>query len=314
MQSPPSIVEARGLVRSFGNLQVVRGVDLDVLRGEVFGLLGPNGAGKSTTISILTGMIAPSGGTISVCGFDLLRQPDEVKRRIGLVPQELALYPTLSPTANLRFFGRIYGLHGKQLQSRVDWALEVAGLTERRSDPVGTFSGGMQRRLNLAAGLIHRPEILFLDEPTVGVDPQSRNHIFDCIEQLNGEGMTVVYTTHYMEEAERLCDRIGILDAGRIIALDTPERLLDRLGGVMVRLSLDGAEALVEPLSAIEGVTACRIVEDGALEIECSSLDHVLARIVLAVDEQGSKIKGLQVTERNLEEVFLHLTGRRLRD
>lgn len=231
-----NIIETKGLTKQYGSLMVVKNLNIAVHRGEIFGLLGPNGAGKTTTISILTCLLEPSEGSAMVAGYGIGISPKAVKQRIGLVPQELALYPTLSARDNLRYFGGIYGLHGKSLRERIDQVLEMVGLTDRGSSAVKTLSGGMKRRLNIAAGLLHNPEILFLDEPTVGVDPQSRNAIFNYIERLRDENMTIIYTTHYMEEAERLCDRVAIIDEGRIIALDTPQKLIEKLGGKTVQV------------------------------------------------------------------------------
>ena len=230
------ILIAQDLRKSFGDREAVKGISLQVARGEVFGLLGPNGSGKTTTISMLTALLEPSSGKITVNGLDLKTHTNQVKAQMGLVPQEMALYMTLSARQNLMFFGRIYGLRGKELRQRVDEALRMIGLIERADDPVSAYSGGMKRRVNIAAGLLHKPQILFLDEPTVGVDPQSRNAIFENVEALNRAGMTVIYTTHYMEEAQRLCHRVAIVDEGRIIALDTPAALIRSLGGGVVML------------------------------------------------------------------------------
>ena len=217
----PAILAVDSLVKKYGDFEAVKGISFAVQEGEVFGLLGPNGAGKTQTISMLTGVIPPTSGTARIGGYDITTQMDRVKKLNGLVPQDLALYPTLSARTNLNFFGRIYGLGGKDLKERVDDALHVVALTDRADDPVETFSGGMKRRVNIAAGLVHHPKLLFLDEPTVGVDPQSRNHIFESVMRLNRErGMSIVYTSHYMEEVELLCNRVAIIDQGEIIALD----------------------------------------------------------------------------------------------
>ena len=216
------VIEIERLVKRYHERTVIQGLSLSIMEGEIFGLLGPNGAGKSTTISILAGLIMPDEGTVIISGFDSSRHVDSIRPLIGFVPQELALYPTLSAKDNLLFFGQIYGLRRDLLKERVAWALDLVRLGDRANDPVKTFSGGMQRRLNIAVGLIDKPNILFLDEPTVGVDPQSRNFIFEHVEHLKAGGMTILYTTHYMEEAERLCDRVAIVDEGKVLALDTP--------------------------------------------------------------------------------------------
>ncbi|MDI6809770.1 MAG: ATP-binding cassette domain-containing protein, partial [Candidatus Eisenbacteria bacterium] len=208
------IIEVSGLVKKFGDLTAVDGVSFEIEEGEIFGLLGPNGAGKTTTISILSCLLAPSGGRVTVAGMDVVADANEVKKIIGIVPQDIALYPTLSARDNLSFFGHICGLGGKELREKIDLALEIVGLRERAGDTVEKYSGGMKRRLNLAAGLLAKPRVLFLDEPTVGVDPQSRNNIFENVRRLNDEKVTILYTTHYMEEAELLCHRVGVMDEG----------------------------------------------------------------------------------------------------
>jgi len=232
------LLETRGLGKDYGSIRALAGLDLEVEEGEIFGLLGPNGAGKTTAISMMCGVVTPSRGSARVGGLDVARQPLAARRLVGLVPQDLAVYEELSALQNLRFFGGLYDLAGAELAARVDWALELAGLRERAREPVSRYSGGMKRRLNLAAGLLHRPRLVILDEPTVGVDPQSRNHIFATIRALCSEqGMTVLYTSHYMEEVELLCKRVAILDHGALIACSTVEDLVARHGGeeVVVR-------------------------------------------------------------------------------
>jgi len=214
-------IEVRGLVRRFGARTALDGLDLELQRGQALGLLGPNGAGKTTTIRILSTLCAPSAGSVRVLGLDPQREAAALRARIGVVPQELALYDGLRARENLVFYGRMQRLAGAQLERRVDWALELAGLRDRAQDLVRTYSGGMKRRLNLVAALLHEPELLFMDEPTVGVDPQSRNHVFEMVEHLHGEGLTLVYTTHQLGEVERLCERIVILDAGRSVGQGT---------------------------------------------------------------------------------------------
>ena len=222
-----TILEARNLVKKYGDFTAVKDVNLAIQEGEIFGLLGPNGAGKSTTISMLTCLFPPTSGTARVYDHDVVVNADQVKHLIGVVPQDLALYPTLSGRDNLRFFGEMFGLAGKELRQQVESVLEYVAITERAGDPVKTYSGGMKRRVSLAVGLIHGPRILFLDEPTVGVDPQSHNHILKIVERLNREqGLAILYTTHDMQEAQRLCHRVAIMDRGEIIALDTPKNLI----------------------------------------------------------------------------------------
>ncbi len=313
MSDPILIVQA--LRKSYGEIEAVRGVSFQIARGEIFGLLGPNGAGKTTLISMLSGLLEPDEGRVLIGGLELSRHPRAVKGRIGLVPQELALYPTLSARDNLLFFGRIYGLRGRRLRERVEGALEIVQLTDRAKDRVDTFSGGMKRRLNIAAGLLHEPEVLFLDEPTVGVDPQSRNAIFESVQALNRAGMTILYTTHYMEEAQRLCHRVAIMDHGQIIALDTPSALVRSLGAGLIRVRLPdpAADAVIARMGHLPAVKAVRR-QDGYLHIETHHIQEALAGLITAVAETDSTIGSLEILEPNLETAFLHLTGKRLRD
>jgi ABC-2 type transport system ATP-binding protein len=308
------ILIAQDLKKSFGDFKAVKGISLQVARGEVFGLLGPNGAGKTTTISMLTALLEPTGGKITVDGLDLKAHTNEAKAKMGLVPQELALYPTLSARQNLTFFGRIYGLKGQDLRQRVNEVLEMIGLTERADDAVEKYSGGMKRRVNIGAGLLHKPEILFLDEPTVGVDPQSRNAIFENVEALNRAGMSVIYTTHYMEEAQRLCHRIAIVDEGKLIALDTPTALIRSLGGGVVMLGVaEGApKDLTERIAQVPAVKSATR-SDGQLKIETQRLQEALMGTLDVTNQLDVRITSLEILEPNLESVFLNLTGKKLR-
>jgi ABC-2 type transport system ATP-binding protein len=308
------ILVAQDLKKSFGDLEAVRGISLQVARGEVFGLLGPNGAGKTTTISMLTGLLEPTSGQVSVDGLDLESHTNEVKAKMGLVPQELALYMTLSARQNLMFFGRIYGLTGKELRQRVDEVLEMIGLTERANDPIKEYSGGMKRRVNIGAGLLHKPEVLFLDEPTVGVDPQSRNAIFESVEALNRAGMSVIYTTHYMEEAQRLCHRVAIVDEGKMIALDTPAALIRSLGGGVVIIGIaEGApEEITDRIAQVPAVRSATR-SDGELKIETQRLQDGLMGTLDITNQLDVRITSLEILEPNLESVFLNLTGKKLR-
>jgi len=310
-----NIIEAKGLVKRYGDLEAVKGLSFAIRRGEIFGFLGPNGAGKTTTISMLSCLLEPSEGTALVAGHDVVRASREVKRCIGLVPQELALYLTLSAHDNLDYFGRIYGLRGSALRQRVDEVLDMVELADRAKSAVKTYSGGMKRRLNIAAGLLHHPEVLFLDEPTVGVDPQSRNSIFEHVERLRDEGMTVLYTTHYMEEAERLCDRVAIIDEGRIIALDTPRKLISDLGQGIIHLGVANdmaGETLTHIQSLPEIKAATRI--NGRIEIETMHAQKTLIHMLEILNQADTDITALQILEPNLETVFLQLTGKRLRE
>ncbi|MEW6717141.1 MAG: ATP-binding cassette domain-containing protein [Chloroflexota bacterium] len=309
------MIEINRLLKKYGDRVAVNGVSLCVQEGEIFGLLGPNGAGKTTTISILATLLPPDGGQATIGGYDLVRETSQIKPLIGFVPQELALYPTLSAWDNLAFFGRIYGLRGTALKERIAAVLDLVRLRDRARDAVHTFSGGMKRRLNIAAGLIHQPRVLFLDEPTVGVDPQSRNFIFEHVERLKAEGMTIIYTTHYMEEVERLCDRVAIMDEGRILALDTTKALIGLLGGgvICVGLAADAMEALLPSIRALPHVQAIS-VQDGRLKIETSEARPALLELIELCSARDVPILSLEVLEPNLESVFLHLTGKRLRD
>jgi ABC-2 type transport system ATP-binding protein len=281
------MINLQNLTKRFGDIVAVDDLSLEIERGEIFGLLGPNGAGKTTTVNMAIGLLKPDRGTVEVDG---LGPPTRrgVRARIGVAPQSIAIYPTLSAEENLFFFGKIQGLRGSRLRERVDWALDFVGLSERRRDRIKTYSGGMKRRLNLAIALIHDPPLLLLDEPTVGVDPQSRNAIFEKIEAMRREGRTVVYTTHYMEEAQRLCDRVGIIDHGKLLALGTVQGLIAAHGGKHV-------------------ITAARA--DGEVRIETDDPMRELARL-----QEGGKLLHFGVESPDMEGVFLNLTGRHLRD
>jgi ABC-2 type transport system ATP-binding protein len=296
------MIKINELTKTFGDLIAVDRLSLEVPKGETLGLLGSNGAGKTTTISMLVGGLRPDSGTIEINGIKDPRQP-ECRRAIGLAPQSLALYDKLSAAENLEFFGGIYGLKGNKLKAQVDWCLELAGLEDRRKDLVETYSGGMKRRLNLACGLLHEPSVLLLDEPTVGVDPQSRNHIFEAIENLSQDGLTVIYTTHYMEEAERLCDRVAIIDKGGILAHDTVDRLIRTHGGtgcLQVEFAAPPKDLSI-PGAEVDGSTV-RIQTDDPLTV----MDELR--------KNGSELLTFHLDRANLESVFLNLSGRSLRD
>ena len=297
-----SLLRVRDLRKSFGDRVAVDGVTFAVSRGESFGLLGPNGAGKTTTIGMIVGALRPDQGVVTVDGEDDPTRPS-LRMRIGVAPQALALYQDLSAQENLSFFGTLYGLSGAALRERVEWALAFAGLEPRRRGVVRTFSGGMQRRLNLVCGLLHDPPLILLDEPTVGVDPQSRNAIFESIEALKREGRTIVYTTHYMEEAERLCDRVAIMDHGRVLALDTVGGLLRAHGG-KPRVAIDFPERPAS-LAGAGGTW-----EGNRWRTETDRPEEALLEAV----RSGQPLQHVTIDRANLEAVFLHLTGRSLRD
>lgn len=308
------IVRANALQKRYGSKQAVVEVSFEVEPGEVFGLLGPNGAGKSTTLGMLAGLITPSAGTAFIAGYDILRERDRAKRHLGLVPQDIALYPTLSARDNLVFWGQMYGLGGKYLAKRIETVLELVGLRERATERIETYSGGMKRRINLAAGLLHEPDVLLLDEPTVGVDPQSRNRIFEGIEHLKSEGLTLIYTSHYMEEVDRLCDRVAIVEDGRILALDSPRRLKAQAGGGSVTINLGTSGASVEScLRGLEGVTRVEL-QDLILTIEAANPQQTLVLALEVLNRADVPVQNIQLLEPSLETVFLQMTGKSLRD
>ncbi|MEM8679594.1 MAG: ABC transporter ATP-binding protein [Planctomycetota bacterium] len=295
------MIQARALRKTFGDLVAVEDLSLEIKTGEAFGLLGPNGAGKTTTINMLMGLLPPDRGQVLI---DEKWDPvtPEARLRLGIAPQSLSLYEELTAVANLRFFAKLYGLRGQPLNERVDWALQFAQLTDRGRSRVKTFSGGMKRRLNLACALIHDPQIVLMDEPTVGVDPQSRNHLFECIEQLKRQQKTILYTTHYMEEAQRLCDRIAIIDHGRLLAIDTVASLIRDHGGTSVVLAELHDPPANTPLPGE--------LREGTLRFE----SRQPLEDILELKQQGAVFGALQVTQPDLETVFLSLTGRSLRD
>lgn len=309
------VLVADSLAKSFGDLIAVDGVSLTIAPGETFGLLGPNGAGKTTTISMIAGLLDPDSGSVVVAGEEIRTNSTRGRGAIGLVPQALAIYPDLTGEENLVFFGRLYGLASTALGERVEAVLAVIGLTDRKDDQAKEYSGGMQRRLNIGVGLLHHPKLLILDEPTVGVDPQSRNAILEAVESLSGEGMAVLYTTHYMEEAERLCDRVAIIDEGKIQAEGTRRELVSMVGEKdRVSISATGDLAgVVEALHRVPGVTDASS-SDHRVEVLATGASSILPALLGAVTEAGGSITGVEVVEPNLEAVFLHLTGKALRD
>jgi ABC-2 type transport system ATP-binding protein len=310
------MLEVRGLHKRYGDLVAVHEVSFEARPGQMVGLLGPNGAGKTTTVSMIAGLLAPDRGEVRIEGAVPRGETDPVKRRIGLVPQDLALHDELPAVENLSLFGSLYGLKGSALRSAMGRALEVVGLADRSKDRVGTFSGGMKRRLNLAAALLHDPQILLLDEPTVGVDPQSRNAIFSNLEDLKAQGKTLVYTTHYMEEAERLCDRIIIIDHGKVIANDTlagVRRLVPDLNVVEIEVENPGEGAWFAELGRVDGVNAVAC-EDRVLRVTVQSLAEVMPRVLVWLRDRDYRAVHIASQRADLETVFLTLTGRSVRN
>jgi len=310
------MLSVRGLSKLFGQRVAVDRISFAIASGEIYGLLGPNGAGKTTSISMIAGILARDAVEITIDGISIDAGPP-ARAMIGIVPQSITLYLDLTARENLDFWGRMYDLSGAALRDAIDGALDAVGLTRRADDIVGTYSGGMQRRLNLACGILHRPKLVILDEPTVGVDPQSRSAIFDLVERLRDAGTAILYTTHYMEEAERLCARIGIIDSGRLIAEGTRAELVERLGqearieiGVGRGDSLERAERIV---SALEGVVSTS-VENNHLHVIADRGANRLPTMLSALLNAGTATESVRVVEPNLEDVFLRMTGRALRD
>jgi ABC-2 type transport system ATP-binding protein len=312
-----AILTVKDLVKKYGDFTAVNGISFDIQAGEIFSLLGPNGAGKTTTISILSTLFTPTAGEATIGGHSVTREPMAVRNLIGVVPQELALYDDLSAHENLVFWGQMYGLSGKTLKTRVNEVLEQIGLSDKAKNRVKTYSGGMKRRVNIGVGLLHKPSLLFMDEPTVGIDPQSRRSILDTVKALNQQGMTVLYTTHYMEEAEELSDRVGIIDHGELIAMGTQAELNLQVGEkdtlvLHIDESQNGA-ALAAAIRKLPGVLKADIT-DHTVAVMAPQAEEIMAPVITTANELGIKIRSVDIQEPNLEAVFLSLTGRALRD
>ena len=313
----PLILQVENLVKRYGDLTAVKGISFSMEPGEIFSLLGPNGAGKTTTIAMLSTLINPTSGDALIDGHSIVRQSYAVREAIGIVPQEIALYEDLSARENLLFWGQMYGLSGAGLRQRIGEVLAETGLGEKANQRVKTFSGGMKRRLNIGVGLLHRPTLLFMDEPTVGIDPQSRRAILETIKDLNRQGMSILYTTHYMEEAQELSHRVGIIDHGEMIAIGTQDELVRRVGQketLLLSFSDEQSIAqLVEKIQPIPGVFQVT-AEDNRLNVLVNSADELLPTIVQVCSEANLKIRAVHIEEPDLEAVFLQLTGRALRE
>ncbi|MFO0847436.1 MAG: ABC transporter ATP-binding protein [Gemmataceae bacterium] len=307
------VLDVTDVRKRYGRTVALDGVSLAVRRGELFGLLGPNGAGKTTLMSALAGLADPDSGAVRLFGQAFGTTARTLRHRVGIATQDLAVYPELTARENLTFFGRLYGLTGDALRKRVDAQLAAVGLTDRADHRAGTFSGGMKRRLNLAVAVVHGPDLLLLDEPTTGVDPQSRNHIFEHVKALNAAGLTVVYTSHYMEEVQTLCPRLAIIDAGKVVASDTLPGILRRLDDV-ARVKLTAVPAgLTDRLARLPGVSGVKGLPDG-VELAAPDIGPVLPKLIAAFAEAGTEPTAIDLDRVNLERVFLHLTGRGLRD
>jgi len=308
-------IKVQNLDKSFKDIHAVNDISFEIHQGEIFSLLGPNGAGKTTTIGMISGLLTPDQGQVWVMGNSVLENPRQAKAQIGVVPQEIALYTDISARANLNFWGKMYGLRGQTLVERVDSVLSLIGLEDRKDQVVSKFSGGMQRRLNVGIALLHQPQVIIMDEPTVGIDPQSRRKILDSVKQLRDQGVTILYTTHYMEEAQELSDRIAIMDYGKIIALGSHEELIDIVGELdRITLTIKGETQSVlsawEEIDGVEKVTP----EDGRIYLFVKDSNDSLPAIFDTAGQKNIRITTVDIQEPNLEAVFLHLTGRALRD
>jgi ABC-2 type transport system ATP-binding protein len=301
------------LRKTFNTIEALKGISFHIKQGECYGLLGPNGAGKTTTISIMGALVKPNSGEVTIAGYDLNKNPLDCKKNMGVVTQEIALYSEMSAYDNLLFWGGMYKIPGKVLAERIDETLDLFGLTDRKKDKVKTYSGGMKRRINIASALLHRPKVLFMDEPTVGIDPQSRNLIFEVVEKLHNEGMTIIYTTHYMEEAERLCDRIGIIDNGEIIAQGTLHEL--KTSGSMKESVVISYTNLTDQLfDSIKKEWSDLQCFDDTIHFYSMNIQGDLSKIIILCNELGMDIRLIDIRKINLETIFLSLTGKKLRD
>ena len=309
------MLKVENLYKEFGNIKAVNSISFEVKKGQVFGLLGPNGAGKSTIISMISTLIEPTKGDILFEGKSILKDSKSIRQKLGVVPQDIALYPTLTGYDNLSFWGSVYGLKGSDLKKRILDVSDIIGLNGRLKDRVDKYSGGMKRRLNIGAALLHKPDLLIMDEPTVGIDPQSRNHILDTVLELNKQGMTIIYTSHYMEEVEYLCNELCIMDEGNIIAYGSQQELVDLVKEkTQINLKLNKIDdVVIDSLKEIQGVHDVKI-NDNVINLFGSSTDVLLADIIAKITENGWLIETIDVKKPNLESVFLHLTGKALRD
>lgn len=310
----PDILEIKNLTKSFTNKNVVSELSLNIKKGEVYGLIGPNGAGKTTLINMICGLIKPTNGSITMDSQNIYKDNFKFKKLLGVVPQDIALYTALSAKDNLLFWGRMYNLNGEKLKKRVAECLKLVGLDDRANEKISTFSGGMKRRINIAAAILHEPALLIMDEPTVGIDPQSRNHILETIKQLNSKGMSVIYTSHYMEEVEYLCDRIGIIDHGRLIVQGTIEDVILQIGDeskIIFSLQNNNESAINYIKNNIPNIQE---VEDHKLIVNTANVHQTLLNILDVIKDSGESIATIDILSPSLENSFLQITGKSLRD
>ncbi|GAB6107061.1 ABC transporter ATP-binding protein [Fusibacter bizertensis] len=310
------MVKAEKLIKTFGEITAVDGIDLEIETGKIVGLLGPNGAGKSTTISMISTLYKPTSGRLYFDGKDIVKEPKWIKPHLGYVPQEIALYQTLSGYENLKYFGGLYGLTGSELKKRIDAVSEIIGIKDRLKDKVEHYSGGMKRRINIGVALLHRPKLIIMDEPTVGIDPQSRNHILETVKYLNQEGMTVIYTSHYMEEVEALCQSVCIMDHGKVIAQGTQEALIEQSHiNTSIHMKFDHViEDKLDQFKQLEHVMAVSAPSNEEIILLVSGNGNAQKDIIKDVMDLNQGLLSFDITKPNLEQVFLKLTGRGLRD
>ncbi len=308
-------IKLRDVVKRYDTVLAVDNINLSINKGEIFGLLGPNGAGKSTTIKMIIGLLKQNSGDITVNGMDVRKDPLKVKKIMGFVPQELAIYENLSAVENIKYFGRLYGLNNKELKERTEEALEFTGLVNHRKQKTKSFSGGMKRRLNIACSIVHQPEIIIMDEPTVGIDPQSRNHILKSVRELNKKGSTIIYTSHYMEEVEIICDRVGIIDHGKLIACGTKNELKNQTPGEE-KIIINTSELRFNPIDEIKKITGVTNVgiNENTIEILSVNAQQILQDVLFVLYKGDVPVRNISLEQADLESVFLSLTGRNLRD
>lgn len=308
-------IQLSDVVKRYDRNLAVDNISIHIAKGEIFGLLGPNGAGKSTTIKMIMGLLKPTSGEINIQGQSIRKEERKIKKLMGLVPQDLAIYNSMSARENVEFFGSLYGLSGKKLKEMAEQALAFTGLVEKKNEKPKQFSGGMKRRLNIACAIVHRPEIVIMDEPTVGIDPQSRNHILESVRELSSQGTTIIYTSHYMDEVETLCDRVGIMDHGKLIALGNKNELKKQVG-TLEKIIIEALDIRYNPIEEVKQIDAVKSVSvnENTIEINTSCAQEILQEALLLLSRANVKVRSISLKEPDLESVFLTLTGRQLRD